>query len=347
MKQLLFAGALATVGTGVLIVVDQHRIAQSRIDARPAVVAPVVAKSSIHAAGRIEGTTENVLMQPQFPGRVESIAVTRGKRVSRGQVLFTLESRRYEAQRDLARAALSAAHARRMRLVDGARDSEIEAANQNKIAAAARYEGARTRYERAMKLFERNALSSQSLEDYRADHDANLALLRAAEKRFETIKADPRSADLLAADAEIESAKAQLKMAEIDLQRCSIVAPFDAVVLSVDVNPGEWISPEMPEAAIELSNTERLRVVADIDERDALLVALGQVCRVTADAMPGESYSGVVAEIEPRMEPKKIYGGWAGERNETHTRRVWIDLKTERNLPVGLPVEVMISTNEG
>jgi hypothetical protein len=48
-------------------------------------------------------------------------------------------------------------------------------------------------------------------------------------------------------------------------------------------------------------------------------------------------------EIEPRMEPKKIYGGWAGERNETHTRRVWISVEGDTQLPVGLPVEVKIS----
>ncbi|QEF99682.1 Inner membrane protein YiaV precursor [Stieleria maiorica] len=342
MRQLFLAGAFAALGTGILIIADQHQRANSRPAALPEKAETVIAQSSVHAAGRIEGTTENVLIRPQFPGRIESVFVARGSRVEKGQVLFQLETRRYEAQRDLASATLSAARAKRMRLVAGARDSEIEAAKQEMIAAQARYDSSKTRFERASKLFSRNALSSQGLEDYRADHDANLALLQAAHQRYETIKADPRLADLMAADAEIASAQAQLDMAEIDLQRCSVVSPCPAVVLAVEINPGEWISPEMPDAALELSNTERLRVVADVDERDALTVTLGQTCEVTADALPGQHFSGVVVEIEPRMEPKKIYGGWAGERNETHTRRVWIDLRTDVTLPVGLPVEVMI-----
>ncbi|QDV83057.1 HlyD family secretion protein [Stieleria sp.] len=343
MRQLFLAGAFAALGTGILIIADQHQKSNSRPASLPELSPPVVTKASVHAAGRIEGTTENVLIRPHFPGRIDSVMVSRGTRVEKGQVLFQLESKRYEAQRDLASAMLSAARAKRMRLIAGARESEIEAAKQETVAAEARYESSRTRFERASKLFSRNALSSQSLEDYRAEHDTNLALMLAARERYMTIKADPRLADLMAADAEIASAEATLAMAEIDLQRCSILSPCPAIVLAVDVNPGEWISPEMPEPALELSNTERLRVVADVDERDALTVARGQACEVTADAMPGQFFSGVVVEIEPRMEPKKIYGGWAGERNETHTRRVWIDLKTDATLPIGLPVEVMIS----
>ncbi|QDV43272.1 Inner membrane protein YiaV precursor [Stieleria neptunia] len=343
MRQLFLAVAFAALGAGILIIADQHEKANDHPLPRPKIASPVAVKASVHAAGRIEGKTENVLIRPQFPGRIHSVLVSRGSRVDEGQVLFRLESKRYEAQRDLALAMLSAARANRMRLIAGARESEIEAAKQETVAAEARYESSRTRFERASKLLERNAISSQELEDRRADHDTNFALLLAARERYETVKADPRMADLMAADAEIASAEAQLEMAEIDLQRCSIVSPCPAIVLAVDINPGEWISPEMPEPALVLSNTERLRVVADVDERDALAVRPGQSCKISVDALPGQFFPGVVAEIEPRMEPKKIYGGWAGERNETHTRRVWIDLTTDATLPIGLPVEVMIS----
>lgn len=343
MKQLIFAGFFAVLGTGILVVADKHRNSIMQLEMRPSVNKLTFKAPQVHAAGRIEGMSETVLIRPQFPGRVESVAVTRGTQVKSGQLLFQLDPRRYEAQRDLALARLNSARAKRMRLIAGARDSEIEAANQNAVAAGARYESSRSRFERATKLFERNALSSQGLEDYRADHDAHFAMLSVARQRVETIRANPRIADLMAADAEIASAEAQLKMANIDLQRCSIVAPCSAVVLAIDIHPGEWFSPEMPEPAMHLANTERLRVVADIDERDALRVATGQICEITADAIVDQAYVGTVVEIEPRMEPKRIYGGWAGERNETHTRRVWIDVNTDVKLPVGLPVEVKIS----
>ena len=343
MKQLLLAGSLAAAGTCVLIIADRHE----RTVSRAKVISQLASSKaqqhlSIHAAGRVEGQTETVAIRPHFPGRIDRVRVTRGASVVRGQVLFALESKRYEAQRDLAAARLAAARAARQKLIDGARQSEIESAKQNALAAEARFENARTRSQRATRLLAQNAISSQEFDDSRSDFAAKAALLQAARNQYETVKAAPRQSDLSAADAEVASAEAELRMVSIDLERCHIVAPCSGVVLAVDVNPGEWISPEMNAPAIELVGTERLRVVADVDERDALQIRTGQACHITADAMPGHRLEGTVSEVEPRMEPKKIYGGWAGERTETHARRVWIDVDHTTNLPIGLPVEVEI-----
>lgn len=342
MKQILLAGSLAAIGTTVLIVADQKQRATSRQNIVSQVASDAPVKRSIHAAGRVEGQTDAVAIRPHFPGRIEQVVVARGMRVVRGQVLFTLEDDRIEAQRDLAAARLSAARAAKQQLIDGARETEIQSAKQNALAADARYENARTRFERANRLFANNAISSQELDDHRSSYEANRALSMAAHSRYESVKAGPRPADLLAADAEIASAEAELNMARIDLKRCQVVSPCSGVVLDVAINPGEWISPEMPGPAIELVGTERLRVAADVDERDALQLKPGLHCQITADAMPGKFLNGRVSEIEPRMEPKKIYGGWAGERTETHARRVWIVLESDTQLPIGLPVEVKI-----
>ncbi|MCO8122476.1 efflux RND transporter periplasmic adaptor subunit [Stieleria sp. TO1_6] len=344
MKQLIFASVFGVVGTGFLIVADQ----QLQTTAKSEWVAPIEQASplanTVHAAGRIEGKTENILIRPQFPGRVNTVDVNRANRVQQGDILFRLEDRRYKAQRDLAAAALSSAQAKRMRLIEGARESEIAAAKHDMTAAETRFQTASHRLERATRLYKQNAISPQGLEDLHGEFETRRALLMAARERLETIKAAPRSADLAAADAAIAAAKAELQMAEIDLERCAVVSPCEAVVIAVEINPGEWASPDMPDAALELANIENLRVVADIDERDALRISTGQQCVVTADATADQSFQGIVTEIEPRMEPKKIYGGWAGERNETHTRRIWIDLKSDAQLPVGMPVEVQIVT---
>jgi multidrug resistance efflux pump len=346
MKQILLAGCLAAAGASVLIVADQQQRSAEREQIAAQVRSTTAAERSIHAAGRVEGQTESVAIRPHFPGRIAEVAVDRGARVVPGQVLFVLESDRFAAQRDLAAARLAAARAAKQQLIDGARQTEIETAKQNALAADARYENARLRFERAQRLFASNAISSQEFEDQRSSFETNRALMMAARNHYETIKAEPRPADLMAADAEIASAEAQLNVARIDLDRCRVQSPCAAVVLDVDVHPGEWISPEMPEPAIELVGTERLRVVADVDERDALEIVAGQRCQITADAMPGRTLDGRIAEIEPRMEPKTIYGGWAGERTETHARRVWIDLQADADLPIGLPVEVEISAGE-
>ncbi|WP_158222779.1 HlyD family secretion protein [Rhodopirellula sp. MGV] len=347
MKQLILAGAIAAIGTGLMIAVDQQQSnPPPRFQAFPPSFESATFGPGIHAAGRVEGRSEAIAIAPHFEGRVDDIPVNRGTRVEAGATLFKLDSNRFQALKDLAAAQLEAAQANRMKLIAGARQSEIEAARQEAEAAMARSEGSRARFERAAKLYQRNAISAQAFEDYRADHDSNEALVQAAKQRLETVKADPRPADLLAADAEIASAKAQLRMAEIDLERCSIKAPCDAIVLDIAVRRGEWVSPQASTPAVRIVDASQLRVVAEVDERDALGVFMDQHCTITVDALPGENFAGVVSEIEPQMEPKKIYGGWAGERNETHTRRVWIDLSDSVALPIGLPVEVMIDRIE-
>ena len=349
MRNSILAGSLAAIGTGSLIVADHNDRTRVASESSLELISSrqlLPERKRVHAAGRIEGTTETVLIRPHFPGRIERVAVRRGSKVRAGDPLFILVSDRFSAQADLAHADLMAAEAAKTRLIDGARESEIEAAKQEAMAAETRMENARLRFERAERLFAGRAMSQQMLDDQRAEFQTRRALLLAAQERLQTVMAPPRRAELLSAEAQIASARARLAMAEIDLKRCSILAPCDGDVLAVDIRAGEWISPEMPDAAIELVDTGRLRVVAEVDEHDALQVRLGQTVQVSADALPGKFFAATVTELEPRMEPKKIYGGWAGERNEAHARRVWIDFDSMPNLPVGLPIEVVIDVGE-
>ncbi len=83
-----------------------------------------------------------------------------------------------------------------------------------------------------------------------------------------------------------------------------------------------------------------------MDEYDALRVQIGQQCEITSDAATGVIARGRVTEIEPQMNPKRMFGQWAGERSDTFSRRVWIDLERCDDLPIGLPVDVYIRAAE-
>ena len=85
-----------------------------------------------------------------------------------------------------------------------------------------------------------------------------------------------------------------------------------------------------------------MHAVAEVDEFDALRVKLGQRCEITSDASDGLLAIGRIVEIEPWMNQKKMFGQWAGERNDTFSRKVRIELEDSIELPIGLPVEVAI-----
>ena len=89
------------------------------------------AKAFLRAPGKIEGKTETIELRARFPEQISRVKVHRGEWVTAGQVLIQLDPVRLEQEHQSARASLAAAMARKQRLENGARDSEVAAAKQD------------------------------------------------------------------------------------------------------------------------------------------------------------------------------------------------------------------------
>jgi multidrug resistance efflux pump len=300
-------------------------------------------QATVRAAGRIEGRTEAIELRARVSEQVREIHVREGQWVGKGEVLVSLDADRLTSEHDLADALLSEAEAKKLRLENGYRESEIETARSEYEAKLARLAGAEKSHQRAVALLATNAISTQELDDRLADVDSWRATSAAAQKRLELLELPPRDDDLLAATAAVRAARSRREIAQINLDRSRILAPCEGKILAIEAEPGELTGPDSPTPLVVISDTSQLRAMAEVDEYDALKIALGQACQITADGAEGILAEGQVVEIEPRMNPKKTYGQWAGERTDTFSRRVWIALeKTSLDLPVGLPVDVYI-----
>lgn len=300
--------------------------------------------SVIRAAGHIEGRMEAVEVRARTREQIRKIHIQRGEVVTAGQILVSLDADHLVSERDLAAALLAEAQAKKERLQNGYRPSEVETARQQYQAAMAEVDGAEKAYDRALKLRQQNAISQQAIDDLYAELNALRAKANASRASFETIDAPPRQDELLAAEAAIQAAKSRLKIAEINLDRAEIRSPISGKVLEMEAKMGELTGPDSQEPLVIVADTTQMRAVAEVDEYDALKVRIGQPCEITSDAATGVIARGRVAEIEPQMNPKRMFGQWAGERSDTFSRRVWIDLQPCDELPVGLPVDVYIKT---
>ncbi|EMI16541.1 secretion protein HlyD family protein [Rhodopirellula maiorica SM1] len=298
----------------------------------------------IRAAGRIEGRTEQIDLRARIAEQIDQIHVTQGQWVEAGEVLLSLDSELLLQERNLAAAMLEMEEAKKERLENGYRPSEIETAKQEYHAAVARLEGAQKTYDRGVKLSENNAISWQTLDNMLVDLGSLRATAAAAKSRLETLEMPPRNDDMMAAMASVRAAESRLRIAQINLDRSRITAPSAGRILSVDAEVGEMTAPTSAKPLIIMSDTSQLRAVAEVDEYDALNVVVGQVCAIKSDAAEGILAKGEVVEIEPLMNPKQMFGQWAGERTDTYSRRVWINLDDAVDLPVGLPVEIYIET---
>jgi multidrug resistance efflux pump len=344
MKNLITTIAVVLIFGAALFVNERHRQGdskQSRTIDEPSL--PGVARKEIlRANGRIEGRTDEIELRARIIEQISQTLVTKGQWVSAGEVLLRLDSERLSAERDLAAALLAQAEAKKERLENGYRPSEIETARQQYYETLARLDGAEKAYQRSLKLSKGNAVSQQTLDDHYTSLASLQAMVAAAKGRLETLELPPRDDDLLAASASVRAAESRLQIAQINLDRTQIKAPIDGRILALEAEVGELTFPDGPQPLIIMSDTRQLRAVAEVDEFDALKVELGQTCQIASDADAGVIARGKIVEIEPQMHAKRLFGQWAGERSDTYSRRVWIELQEHDDLPVGLPVDVFI-----
>jgi multidrug efflux system membrane fusion protein len=217
---------IALVITGLLSLAGCVNKAQQNFDRPPAPVKIASAvtqdvSSYLDALGKIVAR-ETVAIQPQVSGRIMKIHFTDGANVRRGQLLFTVDPRPFEANLKQAQANL-------------ARDAALKKqAEANMARELAREKWGRTQVERYRTLVEQGVIPSEQYQQLRADYDtlqANTEAARAAVRSAdETIKVD---------NAAIETAKVQLSY-------CYIHSPIDGRAGQRLVDIGNVVNPGGP-----------------------------------------------------------------------------------------------------
>ena len=125
--------------------------------------------------------------------------------------------------------------------------------------------------------------------------DTQVANLEAAEARLAQLTADPRASSLARAEAAVTLAQSQLTQAQIQLDDTTLRAPFDGMIATVNVSPGENISTQTPVVLIDVS---RYLIKVTVDEVDIARVSPGQSVDVLIDAL-GTTLPGRVLRLEP------------------------------------------------
>lgn len=99
--------------------------------------------------------------------------------------------------------------------------------------------------------------------------------------------------------AQVAQAQASLRAAEINLQRTSIIAPIDGIVLEVAVTSGQTVAAQLqaPNLFTLAQDLREMQVETLVDESDISRVKAGASARFTVDAYPEESFSGKVTEV--------------------------------------------------
>jgi multidrug resistance efflux pump len=278
----------------------------------------------------------------EIAGRLKHLDVREGDRVEKGDVLATLDSETWEFKLAEAQARLDLARSERDRLVNGASPESREVAKSDVRAAEVLVREAESHYTRAKQVSQRNAMSSQELDEYRYKHEKAVAQLQTIRARWEEIEAPVRPDDLAVAQAKVALAEALVRQERNALEKTRLRAPERGVVLHLATEPGELVGPADEAPLITLANRDGTRIRAFVEELDALDIAVGQKAFVTADGKPGTAYEGTVKSCSPQVRPKSNRHHKPGEFIDVRVREVVIELFTGDDLVMGLPVDVFI-----
>ena len=243
----------AAIGAAALLWLVHFRarpVLVSTADVQPEPVAAVVADGLTG----VVSARRRVVLRADAGGRVVHVAVERGSRVRRGEVLVTL-------------AIAGAARDLNMRL----RNVDAAQARQREACAAAELAGRILASEREL------------------SHEEMIArgVVEAAESRREAAAAACKSAI-----AAVEFARTSVALARNALGRATTVrAPFDGVVSAVRVAPGEELVPaagarRRPEL-LEIIDTGSIYLLVPASEAAAGVVKAGMPVRITTASAVG------------------------------------------------------------
>jgi RND family efflux transporter MFP subunit len=99
--------------------------------------------------------------------------------------------------------------------------------------------------------------------------------------------------------AKIAQAEAQISVADEQLARTKVVAPFNGVVMSGDLSQSLGAPVERGQVLFEVAPLDEYRVIVEVDERDISEIAVGQRSELVLPSMPGEVFPFVVEKITP------------------------------------------------
>lgn len=328
---------------------------------------PEQGTDEVRVSGNIE--LRDIDIAFQFGGRLSDLAVEEGDPVHRGDVIARLDTDELEEQHARAAAALAAARSGLRQLeaaialrreqvsgeimraeaeVDravatlaeleaGARPQELEVAAAAVASASGEFARAESDWERAQTLYADEDISTAQFDEARSRYEVAAARLAEARERRNLVEEGPRQEDIDSASAEVNRARANLRLAEAGrlevtrmqeeiegrraevrlseadlaiagtrLSDAEVVSPIDGVVLVKAAEAGEIMSPGSP--VVTLGDLAHPWLRAYVNETDLGRLELGAAVPVRTDSFPGKVYEGRLSFIasEAEFTPNQI-----------------------------------------
>ncbi|MFO5526768.1 MAG: HlyD family efflux transporter periplasmic adaptor subunit, partial [Cuspidothrix sp.] len=252
-------------------------------------------------------------------------------------------------------------------------DRIAQGATINKLTAELK--NAESEYQRYQKLFSEGAISNSVIDSKRLNVETakqilseseailnrinttankQLAEARVALNRINTTSnqqisaakaklnsiAEVRPVDVELAQTEVESAIANLKRAETELEAAYIRVPMSGQILKIHTKVGEKIDKE---GIADLAQTSTMIAVAEVYQTDISKIKVGQKATVTSQGFTGE-LQGTVWQIGLQVKRQNVFSDQPGENLDSRIVEVKIRLNPEDSQKVSSLTNLQVQT---
>lgn len=249
------------------------------------------------------------------PGRVSEVLVDEGSFVEEGQALAKLDSDKLAASRRELVAQLKQAQAIFDEAQAGPRQQAIAQAEQRVVELEADASLAEISYNRIAQLRRSETINQQELDQATFQLQASRARLESARLDLDLLREGTRQEQIDAAQASVERLEAQLAELDLQIEDCTLTAPFAGKVTRRAIDEGAIVAAGAN--AIELAETGQLEVWMGIPVEVAPNLPEGSVTKLE---ILGREYQAHVSAQLPQL------------NSETRTRTIVLRLENDANL---------------
>jgi len=229
----------------------------------------------------------------EMPGTLvfRNEAARAGKTVRSGQILFKIDQRDYQHQIDQLSQQIKAQEAQLNQL-------ELDRANFTNLLKIAQREEiiAADEYKRSADLFAKKTaakrerdLAEAALQRARRMVQQNEHALASIEPRRQTLQAN------------IRALETQLKQAKLNLQRCTVRAPFEGQIVRVNAEVGQTVQPGLVLAI--LTDPKRIEVPVELPASVRARLTLTAAAEIKPELDADAHWKGTVARIDANIDP--------------------------------------------
>jgi HlyD family secretion protein len=232
-------------------------------------------EAKVSASGKVQPKRE-VKVSNEAAGKVLRLIVREGDMVTKGQTLVEIDPTQLQTTVENREASLASAQSQLTQM-----SVQVETAK----VLLRQAEDALKRAEASMKA---GLISREAYERAQNDVKTSTASLKSAEQ------------SVLTQQQRVKQEEANLESARIDYTKVKVYSPITGIVTKRLIEEGEMARFSALSGGTDLlsiADMSGVQAEIEVDETDIPNIALGQVAKITIDAIPDQSFPGKVTEV--------------------------------------------------